>query len=58
MAKVLIETDNEQILEDVNVDGRGRVTLGRSEFKDIETVSLAITEINGEPAWEYEKDGD
>ncbi len=51
MTKVLVETDNDEIHEDLNVDGRGRVTLG-SEYADADSISLAVTEIDGEPVSE------
>jgi len=55
MTKVLVETDSEQIREDLNVDSRGRVYLG-GDFADVDSVSLAVTEIDGEPVTEREDD--
>lgn len=40
--KVLVETDDEQIIKNVKADGRGRITLG-SEFAN-ETVSVAVVD--------------
>ncbi len=40
--KVLVETDSDELHEDLNADGRGRITLG-SEYAG-ETVTLAVVE--------------
>ncbi len=40
--QVLIETDTDEIVEEVTADGRGRITLG-SEYAG-ETVSVAVVE--------------
>lgn len=53
---MLIETDNDELHEDLNVDGRGRVTLG-SDYSDADTISVAVTHIDGEPVSERESDG-
>lgn len=54
--KVLVETDNDEIHEDVNVDDRGRATLG-SDYSNAETVSVAVTHVDGEPVTSSETDG-
>lgn len=40
--KVLVETDDEEIIKNVKADGRGRITLGK-EYAD-EVVSVAVVE--------------
>lgn len=40
--KILVETDDDELVKDVKADGRGRVTLG-SEYAG-ETVSVAVVE--------------
>lgn len=53
---VLIESDDGELHEELNIDGRGRVTLG-SDYSDADTISLAVTKIDGEPVTERESDG-
>lgn len=38
--KIFVETDSDELLEELNADGRGRITLG-SEYAG-ETVSVAV----------------
>lgn len=40
--EVLVETDTDEIVEELTADGRGRITLG-SEYAG-ETVSVAVVE--------------
>lgn len=44
--KVLVETDDEEILKELRADSRGRVTLG-SEYAG-KTVTLAVVEVDNE----------
>lgn len=40
--KILVETDDDELVKDVTADGRGRITLG-SEYAG-EVVSVAVVE--------------
>lgn len=44
--KVLIETDTEEIVEDVKADSRGRITLGKEYANAV--VSVAVVNENKE----------
>lgn len=44
--KVYVETDSDELVEEIKADARGRVTLG-SEYAD-ETISIAVVERESE----------